>query len=89
MVFLFWKKVKGTNAAYFDINFKNNRNYPAFHIRNNIADHRSSSTDSCEILWVSGKAAWFLGVVEVTATYVENQIQMDIRLFGKSLINKK
>ena len=27
MVFLFWKKVKGTNAAYFDINFKNNKDY--------------------------------------------------------------
>ena len=42
-----------------------------------------------KMLKMNGKAAWFLGVVEVTANYVENQMQMDIRLFGKSLINKK
>lgn len=42
-----------------------------------------------KMLKINGKAAWFLGVVEVTANYVENQMQMDIRLFGKSLINKK
>ena len=42
-----------------------------------------------KMLKMNGKAAWFLGVVEVTANYVENQMQMDIRLVGKSLINKK
>ena len=42
-----------------------------------------------KMLKINGKAAWFLGVVEVTANYVENQMQVDIRLFGKSLINKK
>ena len=42
-----------------------------------------------KMLTMNGKAAWFLGVVEVTANYVENQMQVDIRLFGKSLINKK
>ena len=42
-----------------------------------------------KMLKINGKAAWFLGVVEVTANYVENQMQVDIRLFGRSLINKK